>query len=316
MPAFTATAPGKIILFGEHAVVYHRPAIAVPVTQVKARVVVSADIKAPQARVHILAPDIRLEADLNELSVDDPIARAIYSLIHELGIDRLPACQIHISSTIPLAAGMGSGAAVSVALIRAFAGFLGFKLAPERVSDLAFQVEKLHHGTPSGIDNTVVTYAAPVFYQREHPIQMLKVGSEMTLVVADTGVISPTVKAVGDLRAAWQASPDRYERIFDQIGEITLSARTVIEQGEPSQIGPLMDQNHEYLVQVGVSSPELENLVIAAREAGAWGAKLSGAGRGGNIVAVVAPESAEYVARVLQEHGAVRTLITKVETSK
>jgi mevalonate kinase len=87
-------------------------------------------------------------------------------VIRALEIQRLPACKIRITSTIPVAAGLGSGAAVAVALIRALGGFLGHPLQDEQVSDLAYEIERIHHGTPSGIDNSVVTYAKPIFLLR------------------------------------------------------------------------------------------------------------------------------------------------------
>ena len=215
MPAFTATAPGKIILFGEHAVVYGRPAIAAPVSQVRARAVVSADPLAPTGRVRVQAPDIGLEANLDDLPIDQPLRRALDLTLEALGLERAPACTVRVSSTIPLAAGLGSGAAVSVAVIRAFAAFLGRPLETERVSALAYEVEKLYHGTPSGIDNTVIAYGQPVYFVRGRPIEVFQVPAGFQVVIGDTGVSSPTAIAVGDLRQAWQADPAPYERLFE-----------------------------------------------------------------------------------------------------
>jgi mevalonate kinase len=313
MPAFTATAPGKIILFGEHAVVYGRPAIAVPVFQVRARAVVIADPRGQPGHVEVEAPDIRLESALDALPRQHPLAAAIRGTASTLGVSTLPACRVRVTSTIPLASGLGSGAAVSVALIRALAAFLGHPLDDERVSALAFEVEKLHHGTPSGIDNTVVTYAKPVFFIRGQPIESFHVAQPFTVVVGDTGIASPTALAVGDLRQAWTADPARYELLFDSAGEIARQARRLIEAGEPGQLGRLMDQNHALLQEMGVSSPELDRLVAAARQAGARGAKLSGAGRGGNMIALVDDEAASAVAAALEAAGAARTIITAVK---
>jgi mevalonate kinase len=312
MPAFTATAPGKIILFGEHAVVYGRPAIAVPVRQIRARTVVSADLRSQPGTVRIQAPDIDLDADLDELQPDHPLARVIFGVLNELQIPRLPACRLQITSSIPVAAGLGSGAAVSVATIRALAAFLGRPLTDERVSALAYEVEKLHHGTPSGIDNTVITYAAPVFFRKGQPIEILHLGGHFTIVIGDTGFSSPTLVAVGDLRKLWQVEPHHYEAIFDSVGGIVQRARVCIENGMSQALGPLMDENQSLLEQMGVSSPELDKLVRAARQAGALGAKLSGGGRGGNMIALAHPEHAERVARILRDAGAVRTWVTMI----
>lgn len=315
MPAFTATAPGKIILFGEHAVVYGRPAIAVPVNQVSARVVVQADPLAPPGRIWVRAPAVGLDGDLDALPSGHPLRAVKTLLLEHWGLDDLPACRLQISSTIPVAAGLGSGAAVSVACLRALSAFLGRRLDDELASALAYEVEKLLHGTPSGIDNTVVTYAAPVYFMRrpEGPhIETFQVERPFTLLIGDTGVSSPTSVAVGDLRRSWQAEPERYNALFDAVGSLVERARALIESGQPEALGPLMDENHVLLQAMDVSSPELDHLVAAARSAGALGAKLSGGGRGGNMIALVRPEAAGALASALRHAGAEHTIITRV----
>ena len=311
MPAFTATAPGKAILFGEHAVVYDRPAIAVPVRDVHAQAVVIPEPKSPTGGVLIQAADIGLETYLADLPTDQPIALLIRVLLDELQLPALPACTLRVSSSIPIAAGLGSGAAISVAVLRALSAFLGRPLPPERVSALAYEVEKLYHGTPSGIDNTVVTFNQPVFYKRGEPFEFFRIHSALYLIIADTGVRSPTSVAVGDVRRAWEAEPEKYESIFDQIAGIVLAARLAIERGKTEQLGALMDENQSYLVEMGVSSLELDSLVSAARSAGALGAKLSGAGRGGNVIALGTRENAEFISNSLLQTNATRTIITR-----
>jgi len=313
MPAFTATAPGKIILLGEHAVVYGRPAIAAPVNQVRARAVISAAPRRPSGEVLIQAPDIGLESRLADLPGDHPLACAVNGVFAELGISRPLACTIRITSTIPVASGMGSGAAVSVAFIRALSAFLGQVLSDERVSTLAFEVEKIHHGTPSGIDNTVITYNLPVYFVRGKAIQTLRLSKPFTLVIGDTGVASSTAIAVGEVRRRWQASTAQYEAIFDQVGRTVDFARNAIEVGWLDELGLRMDENHNLLRLMGVSSPELEQLVQAARAAGALGAKLSGGGRGGNMIALATEASAPAIAQALSSSGAVRTITTTIQ---
>jgi len=312
MPVFSAYAPGKIIVFGEHAVVYGRPAIAVPVKQVQARAVVEANLRGPTGQIRIQAPLVNLDGVLEELAPDQPLAASVRGVLELLGVHRPPACTIRVTSTIPVAAGLGSGAAVAVAVIRAFAAFLGHPLPDEQVSALCFEVEKLHHGTPSGVDNTVITYALPVYFVRGQPIQTFRPAEALTFVIGDTGVSSSTALVVGDVRQAWQAEPRRYEAYFDQVAEIVRQARQCLEVGPAHGLGALMDENHAVLQEMSVSSPELDRLVWAARQAGAQGAKLSGAGRGGNMIALVVPPLAARVAQALEAGGAVRTLVTEV----
>ena len=316
-----ASAPGKIILFGEHAVVYGRPAIAVPVTQVHADVEV-AESSRPGIWIH--APNVELDAELNTLPSDHPLAAVIHNLFFSLGISPHPlpsptgrgskgeGLDITINSTIPVASGLGSGAAVSVALVRALSSALGHPLSGDQVSAFAYEIERLHHGTPSGIDNTVITYARPVYFIKGHPIETLKVGRPFTLVIGDTGIPAPTKQSVGDVRRLWTKNNLRMEQVFDEISQISLMARRIIESGHPEMLGDLMNQNHAFLQEMTVSSPELDSLARAARAAGALGAKMSGGGRGGNMIALVTPETAEPVSRSLLAAGARRTIVTQV----
>jgi len=313
MPAISASAPGKIILTGEHAVVYGQPAIAIPVNQVSAKAIISADILGPQGRIHVFAPAIELDEDMDDLSEDNPIAKAVNLTLDALNIEHAPALKLKISSRIPVASGLGSGAAVSVAIIRALSTFLGHPLANEKISRLAFEVEKLHHGTPSGIDNTVVTFEKPVYFVKDQTVQTFEVGRAFQLVIADTGTSTPTRLVVEDVGAAWKKEAARYEKLFEAIGDVSEQAFQAIRDGETEMLGKLMDSNHSLLQDLGVSSGELDTMVEAARAAGAMGAKLSGGGRGGNMVALADEGSSEAVAKALAEAGAVNTIEATVQ---
>lgn len=308
----SASAPGKIILFGEHAVVYGRPALAVPVTQVRAAV----DVWPSEYRgVWIDAPDIRLKAELKTLPHDDPLPSVLRRLFAGFGLDPIPNVNIRISSTIPVASGLGSGAAVSVALIRAFAAYYGRPMPDDAVNELAFELEKVYHGTPSGIDNTVITYAKPVYFMRGKPMQTFIARKPFTIVIGDTGVSAPTRESVADLRMLWEKNQRVWESVFTEVGKIVDEARRAIEFGRIKELGDLMDRNHSLLQHMTVSSPELEQLVEAARTAGALGAKLSGGGRGGNMIALVEPASEASLRNMqecLLEAGARRVIATRV----
>jgi mevalonate kinase len=312
MPSITSAAPGKIILFGEHAAVYGRPAVAVPLKEVQARAVVKPEPRFPAGQIRLSAPDIKLESLLDDLPEDNPLGAAVRYVLDAFKLGRAPACSIRITSTIPIASGLGSGAAVSVALIRAFTSFLGRPLPDEQVCALAFEVEKLYHGTPSGIDNTVITYAKPIYFVKDKPPELFSIPRPFTLVIGDTGIPSPTALSVGDVRKAWKANKDHYEALFDSAGAVADSARQMLSIGITDALGPLLDANHGILKKIGVSSAELDALVDAARRAGAYGAKLSGGGRGGNMIALASPEAAQAVAKALEKAGAKQTLIAKI----
>lgn len=324
----TSSAPGKIILFGEHAVVYGRPALAVPITQVHVDVDIS---DSSRAGIWIDAPSVNLHAELNTLPSDHPLASVIHNFLFlsrshpsPLGVPtgvlregaggegKYPNLNIIITSTIPVASGLGSGAAVTVALTRALSSHLGFPMIDEEVNAFAYEIEKLHHGTPSGIDNTVITYAKPVYFIKGQGMETFNVGIPFTIIVGDTGISAPTKESVGDVRKLWQADQAKWEMVFDRVGMIAKKARTSIERGRMKDLGEMMNRNHALLQEMTVSSHELDTLVAAALNAGALGAKMSGGGRGGNMIALVTTENAEAVSSSLKEAGARSTIITPI----
>ncbi|RIK37930.1 MAG: mevalonate kinase [Chloroflexi bacterium] len=308
-----ASAPGKVILVGEHAVVYGRPAIAVPVWEVTATVTVTD--RAPGAGCVLIAHDIGLHQRLDSTPDSEPLALVTRLALAQLGLPSNPDWQIELRSTIPIASGLGSGAALSAALVRALFAHAGQPVAPAQVSQLVYESERFYHGTPSGIDNTVVAHGQPVWFVKgEEPVVIEPKGS-LTLLIADSGIAAPTKETVGDVRRGWQADPVRYEAWFDAIAAVAREARQAIEEGDLARLGRLFDENQALLAQLGVSSPPLERLVEAARAAGALGAKLSGGGRGGNVIALVEPANEEPVRQALLASGAKRTISTTVRGS-
>jgi mevalonate kinase len=310
--AVRSTASGKAILFGEHAVVYGEPAIAVPVTQVRATAII--EPAEPGQGLTLVAADLGTSIVISDAPKDAPLAVAAWCTLSHLAAPA-PDATLTVRSQIPVASGLGSGAAVSAALVRALASFLGRSLTPAEVSGLVFEVEKIHHGTPSGIDNSVIAYERPVYFERDAasgPV-LMSVGAPFNLLIADTGLPSPTRLMVDRVRRSWQQHPERYQALFGRIGRIAREARRRIESGEIDGLGMLMNENHALLIELGVSSPILDGLVGAARAAGASGAKLSGAGQGGAIVALVAPELTDEVAMAAMAAGAATVMGTEVE---
>jgi mevalonate kinase len=303
----SAAACGKIILFGEHAVVYGRPAIAVPVTQVQA----TATIEPSEHGLSINAADLdrTVAVDLN--NPIDPLASIVNLTLEHLNCPSSDLA-ITVHSTIPIASGLGSGAAVSTAIVRALAQWFGARLDNAEVNALVYEVEKLHHGTPSGIDNTVIVYQQPVYFVRGQAIQTFTAARPFKVVIGNTGIASPTKITVGDVRTGWEIDRARYEAWFDRIGAIVQQARAAIESGAIERLGSLMDQNQVLLRDLDVSSVELERLIFAAQQAGASGAKLVGGGRGGNMIALVDDHNAAAVTAALKDAGAVSVIVTEI----
>ncbi len=315
----TATAPGKIILVGEHAVVYGRPALAVPVWEVQATATVCDG--QPGSGLTLHARDLGRTFTLdNPQHHNEPLIVAARLALARLALDS-PNWQVDLHSTIPIASGLGSGAAVSAALVKALFAHAGQLLDAATMSDIIFESERLHHGTPSGIDNTVIAYGQPVWFVKGQLPQTFVPRLPLTLTIADSGLASPTRETVGDVRIARQRKPERYERLFDEMAATAVAARALIEQGngevgEQEKLGDLFNHNHALLQAIGVSSPTLDRLVDAARGAGAMGAKLSGGGRGGNVIALVSASTRAAVVQALVVAGARRVVVTSVEQSE
>ncbi len=309
----TATAPGKIILLGEHAVVYGRPAVAAPVWQTVATAVITP--LAPGSGCVIVAQDLGETVHLHEDTADQPLALVTRLALAELGITEEPDWQIDLRSTIPIASGLGSGAALSTALVRALFAQAGHVAESQTVSRIVYESERIYHGTPSGIDNTVIAYGTPIWFVRGQPAEAFVPPIPFTLAIADSGIRSPTKATVGDVRGGWEAQPARYEALFDAIAAIVHAGRKAIAAGDLALLGALMDEDHALLAQLGVSSDPLERLVSAARTAGALGAKLSGGGRGGNVIALVRDDHQGAVEHALLSAGAVRVIATTVTSA-
>jgi mevalonate kinase len=311
--AFVGTAVGKAILCGEHAVVYGKPAIAIPVTSVQASAELRVQADQP---LQIVAADIDAIWHLTELPTDHFVRTAIEGCLRHLGKATPPDGTLRLTSSIPIASGLGSSAAIATALIRCIAAWAGKSLSPAETSNLAYAVEKIQHGTPSGIDNTVIAYEAPVWFIKGVSPQPLENATPFHLLLADSGEAGSTKQAVAQVRAFWQANPKIANALFQQIAEISLQVKENLALGSPYPCGELLNKNHTLLSQFGISTPKLDHLVRVAQQAGAVGAKLSGGGLGGNLLALVTDSQLTNVKQALLSAGAKTVLITQVKSTQ
>lgn len=311
MPAFTYTAPGKSILFGEHAVVYGFPAIAVPLSTISMKITIYPQ---PLGKGIIIENLKTLETlYLENLENQNQYSYALTTIKNSLNIDHLPAMKIRIISSIPIASGLGSSAAFSVSISRAVAGFLGYNLTLQRINDIAFNIEKFQHGNPSGLDNTVIAYEKPIYFKRDAAPKILHIKTPINLIIADTGIRALTKDVVSMVKKDYENHPNKTMEILQKIGSISNSAKVKLEAGKHQDIGELMLENHSLLQQLGVSIPQLDKLVNIAVKEGAFGAKLCGGGKGGNIIAVVPPGIKKQVKHSLLKGGAVSCFYSKIE---
>ena len=312
MPAISEKVTGKTILFGEHAVVYGHPAIAVPVDSINLKTTIIPKPGKNQEEIEFVDAGSGKTLYVEGLSENHAIRAALRTIRDELSIAHLPSMEIRISSTIPTSAGLGSSAALAVALSRSISSFLGFKLSDEKINQLAYEIEKHQHGTPSGIDNTVITYGQPVYFRKGKPPKFIRINNPFTLLIADSGLRTPTQETVSDVRHSYEKNRAEIEQIFDQIGKISKEALPAMRAGNVKRIGALMNTNHILLNRLGVSNKELNNLVGTVQKSGGYGAKLCGGGRGGNIVAVMPAEATAIIRDELINAGAVNCLVATV----
>ena len=300
-----ATAPAKIILCGEHAVVYGVPAIAVPVLSLQA----TATVQTADGDFVIASAQTGERFSAEDRS--HPLVAAVHLALRQFHLSK-SGFHIHLTSDIPIASGLGSGAAVTAAILKAILRYHQCSTDLDRINGLVYEIEKMHHGTPSGIDNTVVVYQQPVYFVKEKPIQRLELGGALHILVADTGQPASTRKTVAHVADLHHADPERIEQIFIEIERLVDEARQALRTGDAPQLGDLMTRNHHFLQQLEVSTPQLDGLVDAAIGAGALGAKLSGGGGGGNMIVLVTPDQINTVQRALIAAGAARVFSTQL----
>jgi hydroxymethylglutaryl-CoA reductase len=277
---FPAKAAGKVILLGEHAVVYGKHAVALPIPDA-----VSASVIRGQV------------AETSDLDV------AIALIARELDVDAA-GVKVELRSRIPRAMGLGSSAAIAVAITRGFAEAFDLDIDDERVNAIAFECEKLAHGTPSGVDNTIATYARPMLFRRANALEISPIALRETppIVVAYSHSTGLTVEQVAGVRTRHDKNTNVYEAIFSEIDDISLAGAKALAAADYDSLGSYMNICHGLLNAIEVSTPELENMVAISRAAGAVGAKLTGAGGGGSIVAMC-PGTQDAVAGALASAG-------------
>ncbi len=294
-----ASAPGKVILFGEHFVVEDQPAIAIALN-LRARVY--AEVREKEG-IEVYSKNLSLREVFPKEDPKSPLYPIYYAAKSTLSfIGKEKGLYIEVDSEIPPASGMGSSAAVAVATVAAVAASLGFKLDREDISMLAYRAEKIVHGKPSGIDNTISTYGGAIAYRKSEGFLQLEADfSPVMLVLADSGIPRNT----GIMVAKVQELRKKYQKIMDPLyyaaGRLAVEAAKMMERGDFEAVGELMMINHGLLSAIGVSNMKLEELVYTARKVGALGAKITGAGGGGFIVALCRRGEEKKVAKELEK---------------
>ena len=293
---------GKIILLGEHAVVYGRHAIATPVP-----LAIQAHVQRGGNGVQLIIPRWGVEQRLHRnAEKQHSFEKSLAMIFRTLGLER-ESMRVEIFPNVPRAMGLGGSAAIAVATIRALDRCFELGLDDERVNALAFECEKIAHGTPSGIDNTLSVYGQTMLFRAgESPKrEIIEFEKPVQLVVGISGIESLTAATVARVRKAREAYPELYDKIFDQIDSLVLEGVDALRENRLETLGELMNVCQGLLNAMQVSSWELEEMIQIARRSGALGAKLTGGGGGGSIIALCPPEpgGAKQIETGLREAG-------------
>jgi mevalonate kinase len=254
-------AHGKLILVGEHAVVYGIPAIAIPFP-LKVRAKVEKSFGTIQFKSDIYSGPIE-----NIPTKLKGISYCIKEAINYLN-QPFQALRIGIQSSIPLGRGLGSSAAIAVAIVRSLFSFYGQKLSQEELFSLVEIAETYAHGKPSGIDMAVVASKCPIWFQKGKETVPLKTGGPLYIVAADTGRIGNTRTAVENVRMKYLLEPDKIQKSLEQIERIAEGAKNALLEGNNRMLGELLNANQEQLMILGVSDEGLNALIEKVEKIG------------------------------------------------
>jgi mevalonate kinase len=305
-----ASAPAKIILFGEHFVVYGEPAIVLAIDK-RAYVKMEAS---HDNNLHLRSNTLNLSGcfEGNNFKVEqgnareakikfEPVKRAVESILEKH--QKHMGLNIEINSSIPVGAGLGSSAAVVAATAAATGALLDVKLSKEEIFRITYETERIVHGNSSGVDPAISTFGGAIIFQVDTGFKPLEAKENIPLVIGETGVERSTRAQVEKVRIIVEKYPRIVENIMKAAREVVLRAIDAFKENDLKTLGALMNMNHALLYGIGVSDESLEWLANAARKAGALGAKLTGAGGGGCIIALSEDDKLQQVSEAIHRAG-------------
>ena len=310
-----ASAPAKVILTGEHFVVYNKPAIVMAI-DLRAKVRVKDNFENTISIFSNLGYSGTYRKDryypekggVNGKKILDPMKIAATSVLKYVKETR--GLFIEVDSKIPVASGLGSSAAVVVATVAATGKKLGVDLSKEEIINLSLEAEKYVHINPSGIDQTISTYGGIILYKK-NKISIIDSPHTIPLIIGNSGVPRVTGELVSKVRRMTTKYPQITNYLFQAADWITIKALDAIKERNLQSLGELMSLNHGMLVSIGVSSITIDNLIYAAKKGGALGAKLTGAGGGGCIIALWTTDRIDTVIEEMSKAGGTSIFVKK-----
>ena len=294
---------GKVILFGEHFVVHGVPGIVSAIDSTN-------DAEVTKTAKGIKVRDVRKTAkgyaEEKRLQQLESIGR----ILKAMGMEpKSVAFDVLVGGTLPGFSGLGASAASSVAIARAIAEEYELKFSDERINEIAYEAEKAYAGTPSGIDNTAATFGGLLWFKKnmmdgDNTIEKLHIPETVEIVIGSTGLVANTKAMVEGVAERKRKHPEKYDVLFEQAEALALIGRKALLNFDLKKVGELMNDNHRLLQEIEVSHQKLDLLVDLARKEGAFGAKLTGGGGGGCMVALTpGKELQESVAKAIEKKG-------------
>jgi mevalonate kinase len=293
---------GKVILFGEHFVVYGLPGIASAVGDRTIAKIEKSD--------RFELADKRPATDGYKIEKKGEMNRSMKLILDFMKIDvEKNPVKITLSGNLFCTSGIGASAAMATSIARAFSEYFNLGLDDNQINRISYEGEKGSAGTPSGIDNTCATFGGLLWFEKnmeggENKIELIKIKRPIEIVLGNTGLSSVTSEVVADVRKAKEENPKKYEKIFRGYGRLVKEAREALGNFNLEKLGKLMDGNNGLLKEMSLSCREAEEIIRIAKENGALGAKMTGTCRGGYVI-VLTPgkELQEKVAKAIEAKG-------------
>jgi mevalonate kinase len=302
---------GKAILFNEHFVVYGIPGIASAIG-----LATTAEATDHDEEGGLIIDDQRKASEGYKEGYANAMEESVTRMSKAMGIDRtITQVKVTLGGDLFAAGGIGASAAACVSIARALNAHLKLGLDDEQINAVAFEGEKAYAGTPSGIDNTASTFGGLIEFQRvegKSVIKRMRIKSPIEIVMGNTGIIVHTKEIVAGVRARKEKDPQKFETLFKEAEAIIPRAKQALTTYDIKKLGTLMNEANTHLEAIGISSPQLEKLIAIAKRNGAWGAKITGSGVGGFMLALTpGKDLQEKVASAIEQDGflALRTTI-------
>ncbi len=305
---------GKVILFGEHFVVHGVPGIVSAIDS-------ATDAEVKQNGSELVIRDERKAATGYAEEKRLQQIESIERMLKKMGLDPKMPLNIWVGGTLPGFSGLGASAASSVAIARAIAEELSLNLSDEEVNQIAYEAEKAYAGNPSGIDNTAATYGGLIWFKKNltggsASVEKLSIRKPVEIIIGSTGKVANTKAMVTGVAERKNKHPEEYNQIFKQAENLTYAGRKALEGYDLEKVGELMNENHRLLQEIEVSSSELDLLVDISRKNSAFGAKLTGGGGGGCMVALTPGKKLQEKVAVAIEKEGYEALRTKIGVEK